>query len=130
MNTISPQQLINRGFNLLSVSIAGLAGFAFLPEAFLEKDLPDKIDDILLFLLALVAIYWYSRSNNRYVRSAVPVVLICLGLAIKLVGIIIEYADPEAVGDDFGGLILFILATGLVIYQYSKSKTLSGSVNK
>ena len=114
-------QSINRGFNLLAVSIVGLAGVAFVPEAFLENDFPDKLDDMALFLLGGFAAYWYSRSENKYLRSVLPVVFVALALVIKAIGIFIEFDDKESVGDDFGGLILFISAAVLVLYQYRKT---------
>ena len=121
------QESINRGFNLLAVSIVGLSGFAFLPEAFLENDIPDKIDDITLFVLGLVSIWWYNRSTNRYLRSALPVVLVVLALITKIGALIVEFDDPASAGDDFGALILFVLATALVLYQYIQTKKLLDS---
>lgn len=118
------QESINRGFNLLAVSISGLAGLSFLPEVFVEKDIPDKIDDLLLFILAVVAMLWYKKSNNRYVHSFLPVAIIIIGLVVKIGGLLIELDDPEAFGDDIGGLILFVISTWLVIYQYKKTKQL------
>ena len=119
------QESINRGFNLLATSIVGIAGFAFLPETIIEKDVPDKIDDTLLFILAVSAIYWYNKSNNRYVRSSLPVAFVVTGLIIKTIGLIIEHDDPEALGDDAGGLILFVLSTALIIRQFKTSATLA-----
>lgn len=121
----SVQEALNRGFNLLAATIVALSGFAFLPEAFLEDDIADKVDDTLLFLLGLYAIAWYVRGRNRFVRSIQPVVFVVLALAIKMMGIAIEFADPESVGDDFGGLILFVLAVAVVIYQYKKTARLA-----
>ena len=118
---MNPQQLIHRGFNLLATSIVALSGFAFAPEMFVEKDIPDKIDDVLLFALGLIAIFWYKRSSHRYMRSILPVVLVALALVVKLGGLWIEIADPEAFGDDIGGVILFVLGTGLVFYQYMRT---------
>ena len=112
---------INRGFNLLAVSIVGLSGFAFLPEAFLENDAPDKIDDVLLFILGLLGIAWYSKKDNSYSRSLVPVVLVGLSLLTKIGALFIEFDDAASVGDDFGALILFVLSFGLVVYQYQKT---------
>lgn len=122
------KESINRGFNLLAVSIASLSGFAFLPEVFVEKDMPDKIDDLILFILGIVAMWWYRKSNNRYVRSAVPVAIIIIGCIVKIAGLLIELDDPEAFGDDIGGTILFVLATGLVLSQYNKNKKLLATV--
>ncbi|HTL39748.1 MAG TPA: hypothetical protein VL306_02965 [Methylomirabilota bacterium] len=116
---------INRGFNLLAVSIVSLSGFAFAAEIFLENDMPDKLDDALLLLLGIVAIWWYLRKNNKFTLSITPVVFVWLSLAIKIMAVIIEHADKEAVGDDFGALTLFILSGILVTYQYYKSKKLT-----
>jgi hypothetical protein len=110
---MSISESINRGYNLLVTSIVSLAGLAFLPEAFLEKDIPDKVDDTLLFVIGMLGIWWYNRGDNRFKHSIVPVVLV-----------ILAFDDAEAVGDDFGGLILFALAVGLAVYQYQKTKKL------
>ncbi|MGH7250013.1 MAG: hypothetical protein ACREGC_03495 [Minisyncoccia bacterium] len=126
MNNI--KEAINRGFNLLAVSVVGLTGFAFLPEVFVEQDRIDKLDDALLFILGIVAMIWYRKSNNRHVRSIIPVIFMIIGLVIKVTGLIIELDDPEAFGDDIGGVILFILGTALVIYQYNKTKKLLDQV--
>ena len=69
---------INRGFNLLAVSIIGLSGFAFMPEIFGEHDWDDKADDILLFLLGIAAIIWYRK--NKFKSSMAPVVFVALAL--------------------------------------------------
>lgn len=118
------QESINRGFNLLSMSIIGLTGIAFLPEVFLEKDIPDKFDDLALFILAAIGVWWYTRSRNRFIRSAIPVTLVLLALVVKIIGIIIEHDDPDALGDDIGGLILLVSSSILVVYQYQKTKKL------
>ncbi len=117
---MTTQESVNRGFNLLATSIVGLTGFAFLPEVFVEKDMPDKIDDALLFILGIAAMFWYSRSNNRIARSVIPVVFVVLALVVKIGGLMIELDDPEAFGDDIGGLILLVLSVILIVYQYVK----------
>lgn len=119
------QNALNRGFNLLAISITGLVGFAFLPEVFVENDVPDKLDDGALFIVGLVAIVWYRYSQNRYVRSVMPVALVVIAALVKLSGLLIEIADPESFGDDIGGLILLVLATALVISQYKKTGKLA-----
>ena len=118
------QESINRSVNLLGTSINALAAFAFAPEMFVEQDPPDKIDDVLVFLIGLVAMWWYWKGGNSYKRSIAPVVFILLATVVKIAGLLIELDDPEAMGDDAGGVILFILASGLVIYQYLKAKKL------
>ncbi len=118
------KESINRSFNLLGTAIVGLSGFAFSAEIFLEKDLNDKADDIILLVLAIVGIIWYLTKNNRYQRSIMPVVLVVLSLVAKIMALVIEFKDKEAAGDDFGALILFVLATCLIVFQYFQAKKL------
>lgn len=114
-------ELLNRTNNIIATTIVALAGFAFLPEVFIENDHADKIDDGLLFILGLIAIYWYKKGQNRFQRSVMPVVLVGLGLAIKILGAVIEFHDPESIGDDMGGLILFVIAFFLILWLYKKN---------
>lgn len=115
---------INRSFNLLAISILGLSGFAFMLEIFIEHDWADKADDIALLVLGIIGIIWYLSKNNRFRYSVTPVVLTVLALIVKFSAIIIELDEPDAVGDDFGALVLFVLATILIIYEYRKTKKL------
>lgn len=120
-------EFVNRSVNLLGVSIVGLSGFAFLPEVLFENDLPDKVDDALLFLIGLAGMWWYRRARNRFARSAAPVVLVALALLTKIGAIAVEFDDAASVGDDFGALILFVLALALVWWQYKKAPALAAS---
>src|SRR5512146_1497239 len=123
------QESVNRSVNLLSVVIVGLAGFAFLPEIFLENEMPDKVDDIALLVIGLFGIWWYRKARNRFMRSALPVVLVVLALATKVGAVLVEFGDKESVGDDFGALILFTLAVGLVVYLYRTATRLSSTTS-
>ena len=119
---MTPREIWNRGNNLLSVAVVALAGFAFSPESVLEPEVPFKIDEILLFWLGVGAIGWYVWGKNKWKRSIVPVLFVWAGLAIKIMAVVIEFKDKEDVGDDFGALILFILATALVTFLYLRAK--------
>jgi hypothetical protein len=114
-------QSVNRTVNLLAVSIVGLSGLAFLPEAFIEPELIDKVDDGALFVLGAAGVVWYLMTATRYARTVWPIVLLVLALLIKIFAVWAEFPDPEDVGDDFGGVILFVLGTGLVVYQYMRA---------
>lgn len=119
---MTPKELWNRGNNLLAVSILGLSGFAFLPEMFLETEVPFKIDEGLLFLLGLAAIGWCLKGKHKFQHSIVPVIMVWAGLAIKIMGLVIEFKDKEDAGDDFGAVILFLLAGLFVTFLYLKAK--------
>ncbi len=112
----------NRGNNLLATAIVGLSAFAFFPEIFIETERPFKIDEGLLFLLGLLAIGWYVRGKHKFTRTITPVLMVWAGFAIKLMGIIIEFKEKDDVGDDFGGLILFLLGGLLVTWLFIKGK--------
>src|SRR4051812_34994868 len=98
------RESINRSFNLLGTSIVGLAGFAFAPEIFLENEWADRADDMGLVLLGIFGISWYLWKNNKYARSIAPVIFVVIALALKIAALLIEFDDPDAAGDDFGGL--------------------------
>jgi hypothetical protein len=117
-------QSINRTFNLLATSVVALAGFAFTAEVFLETEWADRADDIGLLLLGIFGISWYLKGENRLSRSIAPVIFIVIALALKIAALMIEFDDKDAVGDDFGGLTLFVLGTLFIIYQYWKTKKL------
>lgn len=114
----------NRGNNLLATGILGLSAFAFLPELFIEDEWQHKIDEGLLFWLGVAAITWYLKGENRFMRSVVPVIMVWVAFAIKIVAVVIEHADKEDVGDDFGAFVLFLLGGILVTWLFIKSKKL------
>jgi hypothetical protein len=121
-------EAIARGFNLMLVAIIALAGFAFAAELFLEDERLYKIDDIALLLLSFGSIWWYTNGRNRFRVSLAPVLMICVALLIKIGALVVEFSDAADVGDDFGGVSLFILSVIFVLYQYRKTKKLVTSV--
>lgn len=121
---MTPRELWNRGNNLLAVGILGLAGFSFAPEFHLESEIPFKIDEGLLLLLGIAAIGWYLWGKNKWKHSIIPVVMVWTGLAIKIMGVIVEFKEKDDVGDDFGAVILFLFAGLLVTFLYIKAKKL------
>lgn len=114
------QQSINRGFNLLVTAVLFFGGLAFGTLAFspVENDIFDKLDDIGLVLIGFVSVGWYLIGGNRYKRSAVPLVLAVVALAVQIVAIPLETDDPAAFGDNIGGLILLAPFVIFVVIQY------------
>jgi len=118
MTTITTQEAVLRGTNLLAVSIVALSGIAFFPEFFLEDEGPFKLDEVGLLVVGLAGMAWYLIGRHKFSRSLVPMVLVGTGLLIKIIGLVIEFGDTEDRGDDIGALILFALAVALVAWQY------------
>ena len=119
---MKPQDLVNRTVNLVATTVLGLSAFSFLPELFIETEHPYKIDEALLFILGIVLIGWYLKGKNKFQRSIFPIIMVWAGLAVKIMGVVIEFKDKEDLGDDMGALILFLLASLLVTYLYIKAK--------
>jgi hypothetical protein len=126
MSKMNTMEEANRAVNLLATAIVGLAALAFLPETIVENDLIDKVDDSLLVILGFGAVAWYLSGSHRYMRSIIPVVLVALAIAVKVFAIAVEFSDAEAVGDDFGGLVLFVAGTALVAYEYQRAPKEAG----
>jgi hypothetical protein len=116
------EEVWNRGNNLVATAVVTLAGFAFFPEIIIEDKLIYKVDDTLLFICGIAAMAWYNKGNHRFARSIVPLLFILLSLSIKIFGIVMEIKEKDDVGDDFGGLVLFICATILVSMLYFRRK--------
>jgi hypothetical protein len=114
-------EAVNRGRNLLAISLIALPGLAFFLEFFMESEWPNKLDEVALFFLGIAAVFWYLKGDNRFKRSLVPTIMVAAGMVIKIAAVAIEFADKDDLGDDFGGLILLICAFLLVWWQYQKA---------
>jgi xanthine/uracil permease len=114
------QEAWNRTNNLVATSILALAGFAFLPEAFIEDHQIYKVDDGALFIVGISALIWYNMKKNSVTRSIAPVIMTVSAAAVKIAWLIIEFKDKDDAGDDFGGVILFVLAAIFVIWLFTR----------
>ena len=124
---LSTEQLVYRGYNLMISLVLVLSGLAFGAVLFAEEDLPDKIDDAGLLVVAILAAAWYLFSGSRYRRSIVPVALAALALLIQVVAVPIENDDKTAFGDNLGGLVMFVPFLVFAIYQYRRTGRLATS---
>ena len=111
--TTTVQQAINRGNNVLVSAFLVALAVGLIGTMFSEPEWIDRLDDILLILLAVIAAAWYFYRDNRYNWSVVPVGLLFLALVGKLIGLVLEMGDPESVGDEAG--IVPLIGTLLVI---------------
>lgn len=108
-----PQKL-----NFFATSFLSVGGFALAFELVRENDLPDKIDDALFVILAISSIFWYRKNATK--KTIMPVVLVGIGVLIKIMAIIIEHADAEAMGDDIGFGLAILFAFLITVFQYRK----------
>lgn len=122
------EQAYNRGFNLMCTAFIFLTGLAFASGGIRENDLSDKLDDLGLLGLGILLLVWYFIGENRYKRSWVPVIVVVLALVpVQLYGLINEISDKEAIGNDIGGMFIYVPLVIFTLYQFMRPPKLSAS---
>jgi len=117
---------LNRGYNLLGVGIIVLSGLSFFSDLPAEIDhLPHIVDEVLLAVLAIVALVWYFMGRNKYSHTVIPIVFAVIALAIKVLGLVLEFSDANDRGDEFGALVLFVSLIILLVWQYVATRRLT-----
>ncbi len=120
---MTSQQILNRGYNLMTVAFLFFLGFGMGTDAIPEGELIDKVDDLGLLTIGLIAVVWYltaGRSNH----SIVPVALTALALAVQTLGFIFEIGDKASFGDNIGGMVMLVPFTVFAIWQYMRQPAL------
>jgi hypothetical protein len=122
MPAMTVADAVNRGFNLMASAILALAGAAFSELIFSEPDAIDKVDNSVLLLVGIIAVVWYLWGGQQWKRTPIPLVFSGVALLGQFLGIGIEIGDSAAVGDDFGGLVIYLLTMILLValYQYNR----------
>jgi hypothetical protein len=119
--SVTVADAINRGTNILPVGFLAALGFGLLSVAFQESEWIDRAGDIVLFLIAIVAIGWYFLGMNRFSRSPVPLVLVLVALITKFIELGLEFGDPAAVGDELGVIPTLVLILVFSFFAYRKA---------
>jgi hypothetical protein len=114
---VTASEAINRGYNLMLTAFLALGGIAFGTVITEETDLPDKVDDAGFLILGIVAVIWYLTSKKTQ-RSIVPVILAAVAVVVQIVGVVLEFGDEKAFGDNIGGMFLFIPLLVFASLQY------------
>ncbi len=117
---------LNRGYNLVGTAIIAISGLAFFPEFFTEDELAHKLDEGVLFALALSSIVWYLFGKNKFSRTIVPILFTTAALVMKVIAFFfLERGDAADLGDEFGAIILFVIALGFLVWQYVSIKRIA-----
>jgi hypothetical protein len=124
---LTTEQALNRGFNLMLTAILLLTGLAFASGGIRENDLTDKLDDLLLLAGGIVLLVWYLLGENRFQRSLIPVIVILLAVPLQIWGLLNEINDKEAVGNDIGGMFIYIPLALFALYQYLRPPRIAAS---
>lgn len=117
---------LNRGYNLVGTAIIAISGLAFFPEFFTEDELTHRLDEGVLFLLAISSIVWYLLGKNKFSRTIVPILFTTAALVMKLIAFfLLEKGDAADLGDEFGAIILFVITLGFLVWQYVSIKRIA-----
>lgn len=118
---VTVQDAINRGTNMMPVGFLVAIGFGLLTVMYDEIEWIDRVGDIILFLIAIVAILWYFHGENRFRHSVVPIILVFAALATKLAELGLEFGDPASAGDEFGVIPALVLILIFSILSFRKA---------
>jgi hypothetical protein len=120
---MTSEQILNRGYNLMIVAFLFLIGLSMGADAIPEGDFTDKIDDLGLLAIGLIAVAWYFTSG-RARRTIIPVVLVGLALAFQILGVFLEVGDKASFGDNIGGMVILVPFTLFALWQYIRQPTM------
>jgi hypothetical protein len=115
---VTPTELRDRGYNLMMTAFLFVGGLAFGLSAISEGDLPDKIDDIAVLAIGVIALAWYRLGSSRFQRSWLPLLLVALTIASLVVGILIESGDRQSLSDNATGMWLYVPLLILGVWEY------------
>jgi hypothetical protein len=111
-----------RGYNLMAVALLFLGGLAFGTLVFTEDDVADRIDGGGLLLVGVGAVVWYLVGANRFRLTRRPVALAVAAVLLQVIGVIVERSDSSELGDNIGGMILYVPLLSLLFMQYSRTR--------
>jgi hypothetical protein len=121
---VRPDQLINRGNNLLATGALAALGLGLITELTQEDELLHKADEIGVIVIAALLVGWYFLGKNRYSRSFVPLAMVTAALVVKVVGLALEFSDTKDVGDDIGVvqvILALLIIVGITLYASRRS---------
>jgi hypothetical protein len=120
------RDVLNRGYNLVGTAIIAISGFALFPEFFTEDELTHRLDEGVLFLLAISSIVWYLIGKNKFSRTIVPILFTIAALIMKLIAFfLLEKGDAADLGDEFSAIILFVITLAFLVWQYVSIKRIA-----
>jgi hypothetical protein len=89
-----------RWLNLITAALVAVLAVDLLPDLVEETEWSHRADEIVIELLAAVAIVWYAAGRRRLTRSLTPLALAAAVEAVKVLAIPVEWADSADVQGD------------------------------
>ena len=122
-NEITVREAVNHGNNRLMVGFLAILAVPAFMGLVAESVFVQRLDDGLIFLLAVAAAIWYFGHRNRYQRSFAPLALIIASFVIKVGSTFFESSNPTDLDDFLLVIALFVgLIISIVVYVRSREK--------
>ena len=120
--TRSAEELRNRRTNYFPLAVVlGIAVF-LIPDVVDETVPTHHIDEFIDYSLGVISLVWLFWPGLRF--RAIPVWWVIAGLALasNLLGILIEYTEPDDVGGDILTASLMIVAIVIQLYRLRRTR--------
>jgi len=120
---ITVREATIHGNNQLMVGFLAITSVMAFLGLVTELNLFQRLDDGIIFLIAVAAAIWYFGGSHRYQRSFAPVALFIASFVVKLASMPIESSNPTDLDDFPLGIALLIgLIISIVMYVRSREK--------
>ena len=119
--TRAPDELRNRRRNYFPLAmVLGIAVF-LIPDVVDETVASHHIDEFIDYTLGAVALAWLFWPGLRFRRVSIWPVIAGLALMSNVLGILIEYTEPDDVGGDILTTSLMVLTFCIHLYRLRRT---------
>ena len=101
--------------------VLGIAVF-LIPDVVDETVPSHHIDEFIDYTLGLISLVWLFWPGLRFRAISIWWVVAGLALASNLLGILIEYTEPDDVGGDILTASLMIVAIAIQLYRLRRTR--------
>jgi hypothetical protein len=117
----SPDELANRRRNYFPLAmVLGIAVF-LIPDVVDETVPSHHIDEFVDYTLGAVALAWLFSPGVRFRRISIWPAIAGLALMSNILGILIEYTEPDDVGGDILTTTLMVLTIAFHAYRLRRA---------
>ena len=117
----SVEEMGNRRRNYFPLAVVlGIAVF-LIPDVVDETVPSHHIDEFIDYTLGAIALVWLFWPGLRFRRLTIWPVIAGLALASNILGVLIEYTEPDDVGGDLLTTTLMVLTIAFHVYRLRRA---------